>query len=121
MRIKGAVFIGALLWGLLLFESLIIKNFVEIRIPNISNYIHYVIIILLILLTGLIYFRKKEAGPLNGLYLGFIFIFVSIILDSVITIPLFEYLQYLLLISIEKLIFYAITLVVCTIVGFLKE
>jgi hypothetical protein len=123
MRIKRAVFIGALLWGLLLLEARTLNKFLfKLRTPNMTYYIvYYAIIIILIFLASLIYFRKRETGAFEGLYLGFIFIFVGVVLDSVLTIPLFMYMNYLFLISKKRILFYAINLVVCTIIGFLKK
>jgi len=83
--------------------------------------INYAFIILLILLASLIYFRKRETGIFEGVYLGFIFIFVGVVLNSILTIPLFLYMQYLLLISKESFIYYALNLIICTIIGFLKK
>ena len=123
MRFKKAVFIGALLWGLLLLEARTLNRFVfRLRTPNPIYYIiEYSIVIILILLASWIYFRKRETGTFEGIYLGFIFIFVEVVLDTVITLPLFMYSNYLFLISKERILFYAINLAICTIFGFLKN
>ena len=122
MKFTRAVFIGALLWVLIFFEVSILMFGVKLKAPDTNYYIiHYIIVILLVFLASLIYFRKAKAGAFEGLYLGFVFIFVGIVLDSVITIPLFMYMQYLFLISIRMLISYAIGLIVCTIVGVVKK
>jgi hypothetical protein len=122
MKLKKAVLTGALLWGLMFFEAKILEIGFKLRAPDFSYYIiHYPIMILLVSLVSLIYFRKTKAGAFEGLYLGFIFIFVGIVLDSVLTIPLFMGVGYLFLISIRMLISYAINLGVCALIGFLKE
>lgn len=122
MKFTKAVLIGALLWVLIFFEVSILRFGFKLKSSDITySIIHYIFVIVLVLLASLIYFRKAKAGAFEGLYLGFVFIFVEIILDSVITIPLFMSMRYLFLISIRMLISYAIGLIVCTIVGVVKK
>ena len=118
MKFKRAIGIGGLLWILIFFEVSILMFWFKLQAPDMTYYIiHFIILILLVLIASLIYFRKAKAGAFEGLYLGFVFIFVEIVLDATVTIPLFMYMQYLFLISVEMLISYAITLGVCIVVG----
>jgi hypothetical protein len=122
MKFIRAVLMGALLWVLIFFEVCILMFGFKLQAPNMSYYVlHYFLVILLTLLVSFIYFRKAKAGVLEGLYVGVIFIIVGIVLDSIITIPLFMEMDYSFLISVEMLISWLIGLVVNVIVGGVKK
>lgn len=122
MKFWRAVLTGALIWILIFFEVSILMLGFKLEPPDSFYYIiHYILLFGFILLSSLIYFRKAKTGLVHGLWLGIIFILVGIVLDSIITIPLFMKFDYSFLISGGLLVGYIMTLIVCMIVGLLKK
>lgn len=122
MKFWRAVLLGALIWVLVFFEVSILMFGFKLNPPNSLYYIiHYVFFVIFVLLASLIYFRKAKAGLEQGLLLGIMFILVGIVLDSIITIPLFMKMDYSFLIGGEMLVGYVVSLIVCMIVGVLKK
>ena len=124
MKFWRAVLTGALIWVFVFFEVSILMFGFKLNSPDSLYYIiHYIALAIFVILASLIYFRgkKAKAGFWNGLYLGIIFILVGIVLDSIITIPLFMKFDYSFLIGGEMLVGYIMTLIVCMIVGVLKK
>lgn len=122
MKILRGIWTGALLWVLIFFEvSILMFGF---KLTGTLYYVvHYILLAFLIIIVSLIYFRARRinAGIKQGLFLGIIYIIVGAILDSVITIPLFMNFNYSFLIQSEMLFSWLETLVLCFIVGGLKD
>ncbi len=93
--------------------------------PN-YYFIHALLLTIFIIALTLYYFndRKVKRGFLEGIVLGIIFVVVGIILDSIITIPLFiipkggSYSTFLL--DRAMLLSYFGIIVLCGIVGLIK-
>lgn len=121
MDIKRAIWTGALSWALVFFEvSILMFGF---GITNTDTSIaHYILFPITILIPALIYFRKPKVktGAMQGLYLCLIYFAVSLVLDSLITIPLFVK-DYAFLLNPYHLIGLAESLVVAIAVGSLKS
>ena len=88
MNLKRAILTGVLSWVLIFFEVSILMFGFGITDVNKSP-VHYILIIITIAIPALIYFNKARAGLKQGLLLGMVFVVVGLILDSIITIPLF--------------------------------
>lgn len=91
--------------------------------PSIYYYVvHGIIVTIFYFVLSFIYFSGKNTGKgfIQGLVLGFIWLVVSIILDSIITVPLFIK-NYAFLISPELLISELWMIIVCVIVGSIKR
>lgn len=124
MKFWRAVLTGALVWVLIFFEVSILMFGFKLNAPSSLYYIiHFIASTIFVLLASLIYFRGKKvkAGIGKGFWLGIIFIIAGIVLDSIITIPLFMNFDYSFLISGEMLVGYVIGLIVCMTVGALKK
>jgi hypothetical protein len=55
------------------------------------NYVHYVLVIFILGFCGIFYFNKKgiRKGFGEGIAVGIVFAIVGIVLDAIITVPLF--------------------------------
>jgi hypothetical protein len=92
MNIKRGILIGALFWGIVFFEvSILMFGFKLDSSQTLYYLIHYLFIILLTIFAASLYYKHKKtkASAINGLWLGLILILTGILLDSIITIPLF--------------------------------
>jgi hypothetical protein len=90
MNIKRAVLCGALLWILIFFEVCILMFGFKLTAGTTYYIIHYILAAILAIIVALIYFRGKvKKGALEGLIVGLVMLVTSIILDAVITVPLF--------------------------------
>lgn len=89
MRILKAIGLGILGWVLIFFEvSILMFGF---KLTSGASYyiIHYLFLAIISIIISLIYFsRKTKGGFLRGILLGIIFVITGIILDAVITLPL---------------------------------
>lgn len=88
MNLWKAVWCGALLWVLVFFEVSILMFGFGME-GNSIYYVHYVVGIILALLAAMIYFKHQNSDYLQGFYLGLVFVIVGLVLDAVITVPLF--------------------------------
>ncbi len=62
----------------------------KIEIPSMAYYlINLPVFAILVAIPSYFYFSKEKAGTKNGFLLGLIFLLVGVVLDAVITIPLF--------------------------------
>jgi len=90
MNYKRAILCGALLWVLIFFEvSALMFGF---KLQGLNYYlVHFLLLAILTLVCAFIYFNGKKVGSgfLNGLLTGLVFLVVGIVLDAVLTIPLF--------------------------------
>jgi riboflavin transporter FmnP len=124
MKLLRAIGLGALLWVLIFFEvSILIFGF-GLNAPNPVYYtLHFIFASLFVIVISLFYFhtRKIKKGFLQGLLLGVVFVITSIILDSVITIPLFMKFDYSFLIRIDIGLMQLWGIVLCGLVGMIKK
>ena len=88
MKTLRAIFIGALLWLLIfIWWSILIFAPIIKEMLTLQYIIHYILLIITTsLVTGLYY---KSNDKINGFLLGLVFFVVGIILDAIITVPLF--------------------------------
>lgn len=122
MKPIRAILNGILLWVLIFFEVSILMFGFKLNAPSPLYYIiHYIAFAIFVLLASLIYFRKASAGLEQGLLLWLIFVITGIVLDSIITIPLFMNFDYNFLISAEMLVGYVISLIICALVSVVKK
>ena len=88
MNIKKAIFIGALLWVIIFFEVSILMFGFELE--KTSLYIvHYISSLFLVSFVSWLYFRGRTGNIKEGFFLGVILVIAGIILDALITVPLF--------------------------------
>lgn len=121
MNWKRGILTGILFWVLIFFEVSILMFGFSLQAGTLYYIIHFIVLILLVLISALIYFQKAKPGWKQGLFLGIIYIIVGIILDSIITIPLFMKLDYSFLIRSDILIGYIETIVLCVIFGAIRK
>jgi hypothetical protein len=77
---------GILLWVLIFAEISI--TMIGLKFSNLVSYIiHYIVLIPLALLCAKFYYKSKD--KINGFLLGFFIVLIGIILDCLITVPLF--------------------------------
>ena len=128
MKVLRALGFGALLWVLLFFEVSILMFGLKLEQGSASFLvIHYIAVTLFLAIASLLYFRGKgvKAGLLQGIYAGMLFLIAGLVLDSVITIPLFilpsggGYIEFFL--TGWMLLGYLETIVIPGIIGFAKS
>lgn len=86
MRLLRAIGLGALFWLIIFVEISI--TMIGLKLDNLTTYIiHYIVMIPLAILIAWLYYKSKD--KINGFLLGLIIVIVGIILDMIITIPLF--------------------------------
>jgi len=92
MKVLRALGFGALLWVFLFFEVSVLMFGLKLEQGS-TNFliIHYIAVTLLLGIASLLYFRGKgiRAGFCEGVIAGFLFLIAGLVLDSIITIPLF--------------------------------
>ncbi|MDD5651105.1 MAG: hypothetical protein PHF86_11930 [Candidatus Nanoarchaeia archaeon] len=89
MKILKTILFGALLWGLIFFEVSILMFGFGLKTGLTYYIIHYLLSIILIGITTIIYIGKEKLNFKKGILVGIIFAITGVILDSVITVPLF--------------------------------
>jgi low temperature requirement protein LtrA len=139
MKIKKAVGLGAILWVLIFFEVSILKFGLQLQPGDYSYYtIHFILSSIFVIVLSVLYFKgkqeksskvkkskaKKSSGIhfgnlYEGVLLGICFIIVGVILDSIITVPLFVK-TYNFFADTALLMGYALTLILCAIVGWVS-
>lgn len=86
MKLLRGVLLGALIWVIIFIEISI--TMIGLKLPNLTSWIiHYVVLIPMILLVASLYYKKRD--KVNGFLLGIIFLIVGIVLDMIVTVPLF--------------------------------
>ncbi len=85
MRWGLALLTGVLLWILIFVE---VSTFFAAGIEN-YYYVHYIILVFLVMLCSLLYFRGSRGGAKEGLVLGIIYLIIGLVLDLAITVPFF--------------------------------
>ena len=124
MNTKRAILSGILLWVLIFFEVSILLFGFKLAQGATAYYIsHYILLVILVVISSLVYFkeRKIKANFKQGVLLGICFILVGVVLDSIITIPLFLKMDYSFLISMEMLMSNILVIVVSGVVGLVKK
>jgi hypothetical protein len=122
MKIKRAVLCGALLWVLIFFEVCILMFGLKLQPERTYYIIHYILSGIIAFIAAFIYFGKGiKKGFKEGLLVGIIFAITGIILDSIITIPLFNNFDYSFLLNIYLWFGIIEGIIIVTIVGSLKK
>ena len=91
MNYKREILCGLLLWVLIFFEVCILMFGFKLSQGSLYYLIHFLLLAILTLVCAFIYFngKKVKSGFVQGLLVGFVFLFVGVILDIVFTVPLF--------------------------------
>ena len=91
MNIKRAIFSGALLWVLIFFEVSILMFGFGLEAGRNYYIIHYILLAVLSLISAVVYFggKKVKKGFGEGFLVGIVFVIAGLVLDAVITVPLF--------------------------------
>lgn len=123
MITKRAIWAGIILWALILSEaSILIFGFGLSRTSLLYYSIHYFLLIFISAIAAVTYFRGHiRAGAKQGLYLGLIMLAVGIVLDSIITIPLFLKFSYSFFLNLYLWVGMAETVLITTLVGIVKD
>jgi hypothetical protein len=119
MRWKRGLSFGALLWVFIFFEVSFLMFGLKL-LPGVAYYlIHYALLTALVVLCSWLYFRDSKArvGLNAGGFLGVVFVLMSVVLDAVITIPLFEGFNYMFFFRNNILFSYLLTIIACAVVG----
>ncbi len=117
MNIRKAAFYGALLWVVIFFYVSALMFGLKIQIPSTTYYlINVPVFAILVGIASYFYFKGEKTGAKNGLFLGVIMLLVGVVLDAVITIPLFIK-DYMFFFRTEILAGYAEGLIVATLMG----
>ena len=90
MKTWRAIGTGALLWVLIFVEvSILMFGFGLITASSTYSIIHYILLTILTVICVLIYFRKVKVSFTEGVLLGLVMLATGILLDVIITVPLF--------------------------------
>lgn len=119
MNWKRAALFGLLLWVLIFFEvSILMFGFGLSQGMAAYYYAHYIILVILVIISAFLYFKGKNIPKSfnEGLAVGIMFIAVGIILDSLITVPLFVK-NYAFLYSLEMIGSAVLVIVVTALIG----
>jgi hypothetical protein len=88
--------IGVLIWVLIFFEVSLMLFGLKLPDPGVSleaSFLipHFILIALIIAFSSVYYFKGKgvKKGLGEGFFLGVVFLITGIILDAIITVPLF--------------------------------
>ena len=121
MKIQKAILFGIIAWVLIFFEVSILMFGLKFESQSLNYYLtHLPLLAIIIIICSLFYFKKTKVDSWEGLKLGITFLIIGIVLDSIITIPLFTK-DYALLYKIDILIGYATTLIMTTIIGSIRK
>jgi hypothetical protein len=86
MKTLKAISLGVLLWILIFIEISI--TMLGLKLSDTTVWIiHYTLLIPFAILCAGIYYKSKD--KINGFALGLVFLIVGIILDMIVTVPLF--------------------------------
>ncbi|MBI2970845.1 MAG: hypothetical protein HYY37_00325 [Candidatus Aenigmarchaeota archaeon] len=118
MNLKLAALKGAMLWALVFFEVSILMFGFGVQVPSTLYYIvHLPLLAAFTAFAAHLYFRKeKRAGAKNGFMLGLLFLLVGIVLDALITVPLFVR-DYAFFMRADIMVGFAVVLAAATAVG----
>ena len=88
MKLLRAILIGALLWVLIFVEwSILIFAPVLKDLGNWQFLIHYIVLIPIVIFGASYYYKSKD--KVNGFLLGTVMLVTGLVLDAIITVPLF--------------------------------
>jgi len=88
MKFGRALAVGILIWVLIFVEWSILIFLPVVKDSLTMQYIiHYIVLIVWALIGAHLYYKSKD--KINGFVLGFVFLIIGIILDAIITMPLF--------------------------------
>lgn len=122
MKLLRVISCGALLWVLIFFEVSILMFGLKLQAGQTYYIIHYIASGIIALIAAFIYFRGKVKGGFKeGLLVGIIFAITGIILDSIITIPLFNNFDYSFFLDAYLLFGILEGIIIITIVGMFKK
>lgn len=86
MKTLRAIGLGILFWVVIFVEISI--TMIGLKFPDWLTYIiHYIVMIPLSILVAWLYYKSRD--KINGFLLGLLIVIVGIILDMIITVPLF--------------------------------
>lgn len=123
MNLKRAIAFGALSWVLIFFEVSILMFGLQLETGIAYYIIHYILAAVLIALTAALYFKGKKVnkrGFGEGAIVGIIFVITGIVLDAIITVPLFIR-DYGFFFDPMMLISYLETIIIAGVVGAVKN
>jgi hypothetical protein len=86
MRVLRAILAGILLWVLIFVEISIVQVGLQVT-GVVADIIHYILLIPMGIFCAWFYYRGKDKT--NGFLLGLVMLITGIVLDLVITLPLF--------------------------------
>jgi hypothetical protein len=128
MKLVKAIGLGVVLWVLIFFEVSILMFGFKLSPPSANYYtIHYLFLAIISIILGFIYFsgKKVKGGFFRGLLIGVIFIIIGIILDAILTVPLFIIPQggsyHSFLNDYYMLFGYLIVIILLAVVGLVKK
>ena len=88
MKLLRGILIGALLWVLIFVEwSIIIFTPILKDLGNYQYIIHFLVLIPIVIFGANYYYKSKD--KVNGFLLGAVMLLAGVILDAIITVPLF--------------------------------
>jgi len=88
-RLIRRVLCGALLWILIFFEVSILMFGLNLKGGLVYSILHYPLLAILSVVVAIIYFNKVHASFIEGFKTSIVMFITSIILDALISIPLF--------------------------------
>lgn len=123
MRLLRAILLGVVLWLGIFFEASLLMTILNSNNSQIYYCLHFLFASLFVIVLSLFYFypRKVGKGFLNGILVGLVFFVISVILDSIVTIPLFLNMDYGFLIRTDILLMELWGIILCGIVGLIKK
>lgn len=90
MILKKAVIFGALIWVLIFFEVSILMFGFNLPQWAVSYYAwHYSLSGIIVVIVSWFYFKKGKGDLEQGILTGLVFTITSIVLDALVTVPLF--------------------------------
>ena len=121
MDIKRAIWTGVISWVLIFFEVSIIMFCFKIKSTE-TSIVHYILFPFTITIPALIYFKKPniKIDIKHGIYLSLIYFATGLVLDSIITIPLFVK-DYYFLLNPYHLIGFVESLIITILIGLIKK
>lgn len=121
MKIQKAILFGIIAWVLIFFEVSILMFGLKLESQSLNYYLtHLPLLAIIVIICSLLYFKKAKVDTWEGLKLGITFVIVGIVLDSIITIPLFVK-DYSFLYRIDIIIGYITGLIITTIIGSIRK
>ena len=125
MNTTRAILYGALMWVLIFFEVSILVFGFKMSAADLSyKVIHSLLLAIIVLVVSAFYFSKRgtKGGIMEGLKVGLMFLITGIVLDSLITIPLFKAFDYAgFLLDPMMLIGFVESVAVVMVVGAVKK